>query len=73
MFADLARNWLSELERTAGEDSPATASTEEEDRALDLSLEEGTLVQHALESLGFDPGLVDGHVGPKTRTALKTW
>ena len=73
VFAELARNRLSELERTAGEASPATASTDEEDRALDLTLEEGTLVQHALGSLGFDPGLVDGHVGPKTRTALKAW
>ena len=73
VFAELARNRLGELERTAGEDSPAVASTDEEDRALDLTLEEGTLVQHALGSLGFDPGLVDGHVGPKTREALKAW
>ena len=73
IFADLARNRLEELEGTAGEDSSATESTDGEDLALGLTLEEGELVQHALGSLGFDPGLVDGGIGPKTRRALKSW
>ena len=73
IFADLARNRLEELEGTAGEDSSATESTDGGDLALGLTLEEGELVQHALGSLGFDPGLVDGGIGPKTRRALKSW
>ena len=73
IFADLARNRLEELEGTAGDDSSATESTDGEDLALGLTLEEGELVQHALGSLGFDPGLVDGGIGPKTRRALKSW
>ena len=73
IFADLARNWLKELERIADGDSPASGTTEDEDAAQGLTLEEGALVQHALASLGFDPGPVDGGIGPKTRKALKSW
>ena len=58
---------------SAGDGPPVGESTEGEDRARDLTLEEGVLVQRALASLGFAPGLVDGHVGPKTREALRSW
>ena len=40
-------------------------------RAQDLTLEEGTVVQHALGSLGFDPGLVDG--GMSGRRRARRW
>ena len=72
-FAVLAQIRLDELEGAARGDAFASETTAGEDRAQGLTLEEGALVQDALASLGLDPGLVDGHVGPKTRKALKGW
>ena len=72
-FAVLAQIRMKELEGAAQEDSPPTGTPDAEDRAQALTLEEGALVQHALASLGFDPGPVDGDIGPKTRKALKSW
>ena len=72
-FAVLAQIRLHELEGAVRGDASASETTAGEDRAQGLTLEEGALVQHALASLGLDPGLVDGHVGPKTRKALKAW
>ena len=72
-FAVLAQIRLKELEGAARDDSPASGTPDAEDRAQALTLEEGALVQYALASLGFDPGPVDGDIGPKTRKALKSW
>ena len=70
-FAVLAQIRMKELEGAAQEDSPPTGTPDAEDRAQALTLE--ALVQHALASLGFDPGPMDGDIGPKTLKALKSW
>ncbi len=41
--------------------------------ALSLSREEIKLLQERLAGLGFDPGLADGLMGRRTRSALRRW
>ena len=76
-FAVLAQIRLKELEGAAQEDSPPTGTPDAEDRAqvrlFNSEEKKEELVQYALASLGFDPGPVDGDIGPKTRKALKSW
>lgn len=38
-----------------------------------LSLADRTLAQNSLLALGFDPGGVDGQIGPNTRVAIRAW
>ncbi|MDQ0465046.1 lytic murein transglycosylase [Caulobacter ginsengisoli] len=38
-----------------------------------LSLADRTLAQNSLAALGYDPGGVDGQIGPKTRVAVRAW
>ncbi len=41
--------------------------------ALALSSDEIKLLQQRLAALGFDPGVADGLIGRKTRSALRSW
>jgi membrane-bound lytic murein transglycosylase B len=38
-----------------------------------LSLADRTLAQNSLATLGYDPGGVDGQIGPNTRIAVRAW
>jgi lytic murein transglycosylase len=38
-----------------------------------LSLADRTLAQNSLATLGYDPGGVDGQIGPNTRIAIRAW
>jgi hypothetical protein len=38
-----------------------------------LSLADRTLAQNSLLALGYDPGGVDGQIGPNTRVAVRAW
>ena len=67
------RRAAAEAEARRKREEEPRGTTEGDDRTQSLTPEEWTLVQHALGSLGFDPGLVDGYVGPKTREALRSW
>ena len=76
-FAVLAQIRMKELEGAAQDDSPPTGTPDAEDRAqvrlFEFEEKKEELVQYALASLGFDPGPVDGDIGPKTLKALKSW
>jgi localization factor PodJL len=64
-----------------GETSDVTADMAEEDNRLAKKHHKSTgsggkkvsQAQQQLKAAGFDPGLVDGHMGPKTRAALRDY
>ena len=57
-------------EPAEGRPSPVSLSSL---AALGLGLAEWKQVQHGLKALGFDPGPIDGLLGPSTVAALKAW
>jgi WD40 repeat protein len=42
-------------------------------RIFEGAINENWLLQQQLDEAGFDPGSIDGQIGPKTRAALKDW
>ncbi len=61
--------------RPAGVEPPSQARPGRlaSERALGLDREAQRLIQHGLREQGFDPGPVDGIIGPRTRAAIRRW
>jgi peptidoglycan hydrolase-like protein with peptidoglycan-binding domain len=70
VFAEFARD---RLEGEAGAQEPQVDPGYQAERGLDLSRTRIRQVQQWLRATGFEPGSVDGVMGPNTREALRDW
>lgn len=72
-FSEFARDRLELEDDEAIPDQPRVDPDLESENAMNLSRARVRQVQRWLDAVGFDPGPIDGLLGPSTRSALRDW